>query len=52
MILTVNSDYLFEQILPVDLFNGEELCFLCGTDWILKYYLDALSFKGLMRNSL
>jgi hypothetical protein len=23
-----------------DHFNGEVLCFLCGTNWILKYYLD------------
>jgi hypothetical protein len=28
---------------PVDFCNGEELCFLSGTDWILKYHL--ISFK-------
>jgi hypothetical protein len=39
MILTVNSDYFLTQCQPVDLYNGEELCFLCGTDWIPKYYL-------------
>jgi hypothetical protein len=40
MILTENSDYFLEQRQPVDLFNGEELCFFCGPDLILKYYLD------------
>jgi hypothetical protein len=24
------------------------LCFLCGTDWILKYDLDRFGFKGLL----
>jgi hypothetical protein len=24
---------------------GEVLCFLCGTDWILKYYLDELRLQ-------
>jgi hypothetical protein len=42
MILTVNSDYFRIQRLPVDLCNGEVLCFLCGKDWIIKYYLDEL----------
>jgi hypothetical protein len=42
MIFNVNSDYFLEQHKPADLCNGEELCFLCGTDWILKYYLDEL----------
>jgi hypothetical protein len=45
MILTVNSDYFLKQRWPVDLCNGEELCFLCGTDWILKYYLDELRLQ-------
>jgi hypothetical protein len=35
-ILTVNSNYFLKQRYPVDLCNGEELCFLCGTNWILK----------------
>jgi hypothetical protein len=42
MILRINSDYFLKQRQPVDLCNGEVLCFLCGTDWILKYYLDEL----------
>jgi hypothetical protein len=45
MILTVNSDYFLKQRQLVDLCNGEVLCFLCGTDWILKYYLDDLSLS-------
>jgi hypothetical protein len=32
MVLNVNRDYFFKQHLPDDLFDGEELCFLCGTD--------------------
>jgi hypothetical protein len=38
-ILTVNSDYFLKQ---VDICNGDALCFLCGTDWIIKYYLGEL----------
>jgi hypothetical protein len=45
MILRINSDYFFKQRQPVDLCNGEVLCFLCGTDWILKYYLDELRLQ-------
>jgi hypothetical protein len=37
MILTVNSDYFLKQRQPVDLCNGEVLCFLCGTDYIYIY---------------
>jgi hypothetical protein len=36
MILSVNTDYFLKQRLQVDICNGEELCFLCGRDWILK----------------
>jgi uncharacterized protein with PQ loop repeat len=32
MILTVNSGYFLKHRYPVDLCNGEVLCFLCGTD--------------------
>jgi hypothetical protein len=32
MILAVNSYYILKQRQPVDLCNGEELRFLCGTD--------------------
>jgi hypothetical protein len=48
VILSVNSDYFLKQRQPVDLCNGEVLCFLCGTDWILKCYLESFSFKGLI----
>jgi hypothetical protein len=44
-ILTVNSDYFLKQRQPVDLYNGEVRCFLCGTDWILVYYLDELQLQ-------
>jgi hypothetical protein len=40
MIVRINSDYFLKQRKPVDPCGGEELCFLCGTGWILKYYLD------------
>jgi hypothetical protein len=40
MILTVNGGYFLKQHQSVDLCNGEVLCFLCGTEWIIKYYLD------------
>jgi hypothetical protein len=42
IILGVNSDYFLKHRQPADLCNGEELCFLCGTDWIIKCYLDEL----------
>jgi hypothetical protein len=45
MILHVNSDYFLEQRQPVYLCNGEVSCFLCGTDWIIKYYLDELRLQ-------
>jgi hypothetical protein len=31
-----------KQRQPVDVFNGEVLCFLCGKDWILNRCLDEL----------
>jgi hypothetical protein len=52
MILTVNCDYLLEQREPVDLCDGEVLCFLCGTDWILKYYLDELRLQRVIWHRL
>jgi hypothetical protein len=45
MILIINSDYFLKQRQPVDLCNCEVLCFLWGTDWILKYYLDKLRLQ-------
>jgi hypothetical protein len=33
-----------------NLCNGEELCFLCGTDWILKYYLYVLRLQRVNRD--
>jgi hypothetical protein len=45
MILTVNSDYFLKQHWPNYLCNGEELCFLCGTDWIFKYRWDELRLQ-------
>jgi hypothetical protein len=41
----MNSDYLLKWRQPVDLCNGEVWCLLCGTDWILKYYL--VDLRGL-----
>jgi hypothetical protein len=45
MILILNSYYFLKQHQPVDLCNGEVLCSLWGTDWILKYCLDELRFQ-------
>jgi hypothetical protein len=36
-ILRVNSDYFLEPIQPLDLCNGEVLCFLWSTDRIIIY---------------
>jgi hypothetical protein len=47
MILTFNSGYFLEEFKEIDVCNGDALCFLWGTDQILKYYLDNLRFKGL-----
>jgi hypothetical protein len=44
-ILTVNCDNFLKQHEPVDLCNGEVLCFLCGTDRIIKYYSDELQLQ-------
>jgi hypothetical protein len=40
MILIANSDYFLKQRQQVELCNGEVWYFLCGTGWIIKYYLD------------
>jgi hypothetical protein len=45
MIFSVNRDYFLKQHQPADLFKGEVLCFLRGTDWILKYNLVELRLK-------
>jgi hypothetical protein len=34
--------YILNQYYSFDLRSGEELCCLCGTDWILEYYLDVV----------
>jgi uncharacterized protein with PQ loop repeat len=36
MIIRINIDYFLKQHQPVNLCNAEVLCFLCGTDSILK----------------
>jgi hypothetical protein len=28
-----------------------EKCFLCGTDWILKYYVDEILLQGVKKTS-
>jgi len=38
MVFRINSDYFFKQHWPAEFCNADVLCFLCGTDWILKYY--------------
>lgn len=35
VILTINSDYFYQQHLPFHLFNSEVFCFSSGTDWFL-----------------
>jgi hypothetical protein len=47
MIVYVNSDFFPLTALSTvfDLGNGEELCFLWGTDWILKHYLGDLRLQ-------
>jgi hypothetical protein len=45
MIFTVNSDYFREQRQPVDFCKGEVQCFLCGKDWILKYYFEEVRLQ-------
>jgi hypothetical protein len=49
MILTVNSDYFLKLHQPVDFCNGEVLCFLRGTDLIIKYYLDELRLQKVKK---
>jgi hypothetical protein len=45
MILTVNMYYFLKQHQQVEISNGEVWCFICGTDWILEYYLDELRLQ-------
>jgi hypothetical protein len=47
MIFRVNSDYFLEQNSRVYLCNGED--FLCGRNWIFKYYLDEHRFQRLKK---
>jgi hypothetical protein len=42
--LTANDYFLTHE--EADLRNGEVLCFLCGKDWIIKYYLDELRLQS------
>jgi hypothetical protein len=44
MILTVNGDYFLNSIHQL-IFITVKSCFLCGADWILKYYLDKLRLQ-------
>lgn len=46
MILTVISDYILKQNWLVDPCFGKVLCFFCGTDIIVKYYLHQLYFQS------
>jgi hypothetical protein len=52
MILSVNSDHFRKQQKPNEFCNGEVLCFLCGTDWILKCYLDELWLQKVIKNAI
>jgi hypothetical protein len=45
MILSISKDHFLEQNQQIYLCNGEVLCFLCGTDCILKCYLDELRLQ-------
>jgi hypothetical protein len=42
MIISVNTDYFLEHSSDIDVCNCEVWCFLWGTEWILKCYLDEL----------
>jgi hypothetical protein len=44
-ILKINNDYFLKQRHPADLCNDKVLWFLCGTDWILNYYLVELRLQ-------
>jgi hypothetical protein len=39
-VLTVNDDEFPNQHLLVDLCNGDEMCFLRGSNWIFICYLE------------
>jgi hypothetical protein len=45
MIPNVNSDYFLKQRQPIDLCNGEVLCFLYDTELIIKYFHELLRLK-------
>jgi hypothetical protein len=45
MILNVNSDYFLKQHQPVELCNGQVLCFSAVQTEFIKYYLDKLKLQ-------
>jgi hypothetical protein len=49
MIPTVKTYHFLKHYKQTDLWNSEVLCFFCGTDWILKYYLDNLRLQRVNR---
>jgi hypothetical protein len=42
--------YFSKQHQPIYVCNGEVLCFLCGTDWIFKYYSDELRLQKVVES--
>jgi hypothetical protein len=50
MILNGNRDYFFKQHYQADICDAEVMCFLWGTDWIIKYYLGELRLQRVNNN--
>jgi hypothetical protein len=50
MILSVERDYLLKHHQVIYLCNGEVLCLLWDTDWILKYYFNEIRLQKVKPN--
>jgi hypothetical protein len=52
MSLSVKGDYFLKQCYEICPCNGDGLCSLWGTDWILKYSLDELRLQSYFYSSM
>jgi hypothetical protein len=51
VILRIKRCYFSTQHQPVDLRNGDEVCFLCCRNWIFQHYLDELQASLLINDA-
>jgi hypothetical protein len=47
LILRIKSDCFLKQRWPINICNGDVLCFLCRRNWIFKYNVGELCLQGV-----